>query len=177
MKSRPDPPALLGSELRRAREGLRIRQRDVADRIGCSQATVSRLELGHGAGYSLGLWSAAAIAVDHLLHVELLPRLPDEKPSVSLTLRSHRTVAAAARQGGWAAETEIERAGRHERIEAVLDRGPERILVQVWDVVADVEARVEQFEGDLRRQRERFAVPPIGGLVIVPSTAGNPATH
>lgn len=175
---RPDPPALLGLELRRAREGSRLRQSDVADRVGCSQATISRLELGRGAGYSLGLWSAAAIAVDRVLHVELLGREPDEPPSESLALRCHRTVAAAARQGGWAAETEIERVGRHERIRMILDRGPERLLIHVWDVVADVDSRLARFQSDLDQvglapQHEPVPAPTIGGVVIVPSTYGN----
>lgn len=173
MSTKPDPPALVGLELRRARQASRLRQRDVADRIGCSQATISRLELDHGAGYSLGLWSAAAIAVDRVLHVDLLVRVPDEPPSESLALRCHRTVAAAARQGGWSAETEIERTGRHERITTTLDRGPEHLLVHVWDVIADVDSRLAVFQEDLGRRGAPGPGPPIGGVVIVPSTYGN----
>jgi len=173
VKSSTDPPALLGTELRRARNAARLRQRDVADSIGCSQATVSRLELGHGAGYSLALWSAAALAVDHRLHVELLARGAADRSPVSLALQCHRTVAATARQGGWAAETEIERTGPYERIQMVLDRGPERVVVKAWDVVADVEERVARFTEDMERLVRPGLAPPVGGLVIVPSTYGN----
>ena len=150
-----------------------MRQRDVADSIGCSQATVSRLELGHGAGYSLALWSAAAVAVDQRLHIELLARRPEEPPRVSRTLQAHRTVAAAARQGGWAAETEIERTGPHERVQTVLDRGPERVLVQVWDVVGNVVARLAQFVEDTERLLRTKPAQPVGGLAIVPVSYGN----
>ncbi|MFL5685298.1 MAG: helix-turn-helix domain-containing protein [Chloroflexota bacterium] len=172
MQPRPDPPAFLGMQLRAARMALHLRQRDVADRIGCSQATVSRLELGRGAGYSLALWSSVAIAVDQRLQVELLAPQP-EPPPPSLALRCHRTVVAAARQGGWAAQTEVVRAGARERIETLLDRGPERVLVHVWDVVADVDRRLDQFEEDLERHRQPGPGPTPAGLVIVPSTFGN----
>jgi len=169
----PDPAAVLGLELRRGRQSLDLRQRDLADRIGCSQATISRLELGGGAGYSLGLWSAVAIGIDHLLRVELLPRDPSVRPPVSLALQSHRTVAAAARQGGWAAETEVLRTATRERIVTVLARGPERVLVHAWDVVAEVDDRIVRLEEELALHHQPAPGPPIRGLVIVPATYNN----
>jgi transcriptional regulator with XRE-family HTH domain len=173
MKVGDDVAMLLGMELRRARQALHLGQRAVADRIGCSQPTVSRLELGRGAGYSLALWSAAAIAIDRRLHVEILARELEDSTPVSLGLRCHRTVVAAARRGGWGATTEIVRSGASERIETVLDRGPERVLVHVWDVVANVDERLAEFDGRLNRLDRPSPGPAPLGLVIVPSTYGN----
>jgi len=167
-----DAAVLAGNELRRARNGRRQRQRDVAQVAGCSQATISRLELGRGSAFSMAVWSAVADAVDCRLAVQLLPRAAETDAEASLAVRCHRAVCDLSRSGGWSAVTVIERRGGHEVIETVLERGPERVVVHAWDVLGDVKPHVETLVSSVERETARGARPAVG-LAIVPSTAGN----
>jgi transcriptional regulator with XRE-family HTH domain len=168
-----DAAALLGTELRRARLSARQRQRDVAAEIGCSQSTISRMELGLGGRVPLALWSAAAMAVDRRLSVELLQPRGVEGNARNVTLRVHRTLAEEARQGGWSAVTVVERHLDREVVETVLDRGPERVVVHVWDVVAAVPERLAALKQGMEREQAGAGAGLVGGLVIVPTRAGN----
>ena len=98
-----DAAALAGTELRRARNRRRQRQRDVAEAAGCSQATISRLELGRGSSFSMAVWSAVADAVGCRLAVELLPRTAPSAEPETLAVRCHRAVCDLGRLGGWSA--------------------------------------------------------------------------
>lgn len=167
-----DAAAVAGTELRRARYHRRQRQRDVAAAAGCSQATISRLELGRGSTFSMALWSAVADAVDCRLAVELLPRTAPTADDETLAVRCHRAVCDLSRLGGWSAVTVIERRAGDEIVETVLERGPERVVVHAWEVVTDVERHVDALVASLERETGH-GVPAAVGLAIVPSTFGN----
>ena len=167
-----DAAALAGTELRRARIRGRQRQRDVAEAAGCSQPTVSRLELGRGSSFSMALWSAVADALDCRLAVHLLPRTARPEDEVSLGVRCHRAVSDLSRSGGWSAVTVIERRVSQETIETILDRGPERVVVHAWDVLGDLAPHVDALVARVESQTAVGGRPAVG-LAIVPSTAGN----
>jgi transcriptional regulator with XRE-family HTH domain len=167
-----DAAALAGTELRRARNRRRQRQRDVAEAAGCSQATISRLESGRGSSFSMAVWSAVAGAVDCRLAVDLSPRTAPSTEDETLTVRCHRALCELSRLGGWSAVTVIERRARHEIVETILERGPERVVVHAWEVVSDVERHVDALVSSVERQTE-LGAPSAVGLAIVPSTSGN----
>jgi transcriptional regulator with XRE-family HTH domain len=176
MQARADAAVLLGSELRHGRIACRKRQRDVAAEIGGSQSMISRMELGHGASVPLATWAAAADAVDRRLVVDLIP--PRQRPDdgdESVARRCHRTIAEAARAGGWSVVTEVHNGARPERIETILQRaGRELAVVHAWDLVTEVGTAIRELTWSMERERRRIGEGwRIGGLVIVRAGLGN----
>jgi hypothetical protein len=174
-----DPAAILGNELRWSRQRCRKVQRVVAGEIGCSQSTISRMELGRGGAMSLSAWAAAAGAVDRRLVVELVPRDSAPRSEEGLARRCHGLVTELARDGGWTAVTEIiTRPGRAD-IETVLTRRnalyphrPEVAVVHVWDLLTEPIGRFERMRISLARERqERAADHVVAGLVVMPARA------
>jgi transcriptional regulator with XRE-family HTH domain len=169
-----DAAAHLGVELRRARQRCRMRQGDVASRIGCSQSMISRMELGAGANMPLATWAAAAQAVDLRLVVDLVDTRPDLlREDASLALRCHRTITREARAGDWSVVTEIRSRFGHQEVETVLTRASHSVVVHAWDVVTRVAARLEMLQASIDRERSRSDGLAVGGLIIVPSTQAN----
>lgn len=64
--------AEVGERIRTAREGAGLSQRDLAGRMGTSQAAIARLEAG-GVGATLTTLHRVAVALDLELKVELRP--------------------------------------------------------------------------------------------------------
>jgi len=120
----------------------------------------------------MAVWSAAADALDRRLAVQLLPRERPPGRDTALAVRCHQVVCAAGRQGGWSAVTVIERHIDQDTIETVLDRGPERVVIHVWDVVGDVDHRIGALMASIA-QRASDGGHPIVGLAVVPASIGN----
>jgi hypothetical protein len=179
MPDRRDPAVILGNELRWSRQRCRKFQRDVAGELGCSQSTISRMELGRGGTQSLSAWSAAAAAVDQRLVVDLVPRYGGPPPDDGLARRCHRLVTESARDGGWTAVTEILTRPGRAAIETVLTRRnalyphrPEVAVVHVWDLITGPASAVERMRISLdRERRSRTADHLVAGLVVVPARA------
>lgn len=64
--------AEVGERIRRARESAELSQRQLAQRMGTSQAAIARLEAG-GVGATLTTLHRAAVALELELTVELRP--------------------------------------------------------------------------------------------------------
>jgi len=62
----------VGEQIRAAREAVGLSQRDLAQRMGTSQAAIARLEAG-AVGATLTTLQRAAVALDRLITVELRP--------------------------------------------------------------------------------------------------------
>ena len=62
----------VGEQIRAAREAVGLSQRDLAQRMGTSQAAIARLEAG-AVGATLTTLQRAAVALDLLIIVELRP--------------------------------------------------------------------------------------------------------
>jgi|SRR5216117_3307627 ribosome-binding protein aMBF1 (putative translation factor) len=62
----------VGEQIRAAREAVGLSQRDLAQRMGTSQAAIARLEAG-AVGATLTTLQRAAVALDLLITVELRP--------------------------------------------------------------------------------------------------------
>jgi DNA-binding XRE family transcriptional regulator len=59
----------LGQDVKRARLGLRLKQRELGARVGVTQAWISRIEWGHGEGAPLELWIGLGVALGRPLAV------------------------------------------------------------------------------------------------------------
>jgi transcriptional regulator with XRE-family HTH domain len=169
----------LGLVIRQARHRAGLVQRAVAERAGVSRSMVSRIELGHGAGFPIDTWQAVSAAVDAAVTVE--PRSPKARP-FGVT-----EVTRYAEAGGWrpvdGATWPIPGG-----VALVLEREPlpsvrfqrpyirpgGRVLVCVVEVLGDLDAVLAGLSGDIKAQRP--AVPTgwsIGGMIVVRRTEAN----
>ncbi|HEV8282214.1 MAG TPA: helix-turn-helix transcriptional regulator [Candidatus Limnocylindrales bacterium] len=128
--------ARLGVRIRRARFAARLTQRDVAEATGLSQATISRIELGHGERIPIEIWVRVAAGVGLEWHV-IFPT-DAMRANHATQMRCHRMVAAYAGEGGWFAWT-LASADDPARTETILER-PDRsevAVIRVWDVIGN----------------------------------------
>lgn len=144
----------LGRAVRVRRHHAHRTQRELAEKAGVDQATISRIELGLGQNVDLKIWAAVADAVG--LDLDVSPVATDRSPA------GHRLIAATAVAGGWTANT------RHE--ETVLVRGNDRIVAHVWDVVTSVDIDVDRLMAGVRRESIGGRA---SGLVVIPAAQGN----
>ena len=150
--------------VRRARFDARLRQADVADRAGVSQATICRIEHGRGAGVPLATWARVAGAIGLDLAAAL--DAADLRHRASPERRICDLIASEAARGGWTAEVSIDVG----RTEVVLHRPVrnECVVAHVWRDVADVDAAIADLEVRARtRHAELGPAWTIRSLVVV----------
>lgn len=183
-----DAARRLGVALREARQTAGLRQVDVADRAGVSQAWVSRMERGLGRTASLETWASVAAAVHQQL-VAFLEHAPGaDRPRDYEHLKRQQLVIEAAMQGGWRATPElaIDPAWTHSRsVDVLLERPSSResIVVEIWDFFDDVGAAVRGLDGKVaalvRMHQQQGAAGgdawAVGGLFVVRGTRRNRA--
>ncbi len=161
----------LGTELRRARLAARKGQRSMAALVGCSQSTISRMELGRGGQVPLATWLSAARVVDRGFMLQ--PTETAEGEVQSVVRRCHRAVGVAAQAGGWSVVTEVLRSDGSEDIETLLVRPTETAVVHVWDVVAGIAGRIRLLAASIERERSYPDRSTVSGLVVVRAGFGN----
>ena len=61
--------ARAGGEVREGRRRKHLTQRQVGARVGLAQATISRVERGHGGGLTMDAWQRIGLAIDRPLVV------------------------------------------------------------------------------------------------------------
>ena len=166
--------AALGDRLRLARSALGIRQSDVAIQAGVSRTMVGRIERGRGGSICLDSWAAVARVLD--VDLVAVVNEPDGSWRSCLQLRCHELVAAAARDGGWAATTEIIRASRDcapSSVETILVRPfrKEAAVIHAWHPVPNVGTALAAFEARTTRVRRSLGSGwAVSALVVCPST-------
>ena len=166
--------ATLGERIRFARSAVGIRQIDVARRAGISRAMVTRMELGRGGSISLDSWAAVA----GVLGVDLVAEINDRAASSRghVELRCHGLVAVVARDGGWAAATEIVRArpdSAPSSVETILVRSfrQEAAVVHAWHPVPNVGPALRDLGARCEHLRRSFGPGwSVSALVLCPST-------
>jgi transcriptional regulator with XRE-family HTH domain len=166
--------ATLGQRFRQARSTAGIRQADVASQAGVSRAMVTRMELGRGGSISLDTWAAVAA----VLGVEIVGAFNEPAGSWrgQVELRCHGLVAGVARDGGWAATTEIVRASPDRApssVETILVRTfrKEAAVVHAWHPVPNVGAALGDLEARGEQLRRYFGSDwTVSALVLCPST-------
>lgn len=183
-----DAARRLGVALREARQATGLRQVDIADRAGVSQAWLSRMERGLGRTASLETWASVAAAVDRQLVAFLEDAPGADRPRDYEHLKRQQLVIETATQGGWRAipELAIDPAWTHSRsVDVLLERRSSResIVVEVWDFFDDVGAAVRGLDGKIatlvRMHQQRGAVGgdawAVRGLFVVRGTRRNRA--
>lgn len=132
--------ARLGAEVRASRRRQRLRQVDLAERVGVSQATISQIERGHGGSLSVDVWQRAAIALERPLRLELARDGLDE-PSDAGHLRIQELVLRLARRAGYAGRIELPtRPADPSRSADIGLRDDARrliVLVEAWNTIGD----------------------------------------
>lgn len=167
-----------GSALRAVRQRRRWRQRDVADRAGVSQSTVSRAERGHLATLSLGAIRAVAAVLD--VRADLVARWRAGDLDRLLNARHslfHQTVASRlGRCPGWTLAPEVSFSVFGERgvVDLVGWNAEHRalLLIELKTDIADVNELIGTFDRKLRLgasiARDRGWQPDtVSGWVIV----------
>lgn len=182
--------SVLGSEIRRSRRRRRLGQRELARRVGFSQATVSMLERGFGGGLTLDTWQALANAVGRTAHLRLTHD-PAAEPADAGHLAIQELVLRLGRQAGFGRTFELPTKpadpGRSADVGLRDDRRRLLELIECWNTISDVGAAARSSERK-RAEAEQLAVAiaPIGpdgsarpyrlrGCWVVRATASNRA--
>ena len=138
---------------------MRQTQEHLAAIVAVDQSTISRIELGRGANVDLRTWVAIGDLVG--LDMAFIPASTDRVAA------GHALIASTAMPGGWAATTTVD--------EMVLQRGPDRIVVHVWDRVTSVDVDTDRLMTSVAREEAvaRRAGGRASGLVVIPTARGN----
>jgi transcriptional regulator with XRE-family HTH domain len=152
--------ARLGAEVRASRVRRRLRQVDLAERVGVTQPTISQLERGDGGSLSLDVWQRASIALGRPFRLELA-RDAVEEPSDAGHLRIQELVLRLARRAGYAGRFELAtRPADPSRSADVGLRSDARrllVLVEAWNTIGDLGAAARATDRKLS-EAEAFAV-------------------
>lgn len=176
----------LGTMLREARLAAGLRQADVAERGGVSQAWVSKMERGQGSTASVATWAAMASAVGAQLSAFLEATPGADRPRDFEHLKRQRLVIEASANGGWVGRPEVvlDRSRTFARsIDVLLEREQcrEAAVVEVWDFFDDVGAALRGFDAKVAEvERAHAATELLGeaswrvsGLFVVRATHRN----
>lgn len=169
----------IGNGLRDARLALRLRQTDVAQRAGITQAHWSRLERGLEPGASLATLAACAAAVHARLAAFVEAQPGADLPRDIEHLRRQQAIVTLATPGGWEATPEAEVPGDRPRprsIDVLLVRRIRReaAVVEVWDLMLDIGDAMRGLEAKVLATRERLGPDwHVEGLLVVRGTRRN----
>lgn len=156
---------------------MSLRQADVAERSGVSQAWVSRMERGLGRTASLETWASVAAAAGSQL-ASFLENLPGaSRPRDYEHLKRQQTVLNVARGGGWTgrAEARIDAWPRSRSIDVLLQRGAsaEIAVAEIWDFFDDVGGSWRGLDGKIETIRREHPQSRVSGIFVVRATKRN----
>lgn len=147
--------AELGLELRNARLARGLRQTDVARAIDTSHATVSRVELGRSATFSITDLARHGAAVGLRLHARFYPVGGGLRDAAQLDLL-RRLRARIGDRWGWRLEAPLNIAGDLRAFDALLTRPEATIAVEAITRLRDAQAQLraaalKQRDGNVSR--------------------------
>ena len=129
--------------MRARRRRKRLTQEQLGDRVGLSQATISRAERGQGGGLTMDAWQRIGLAVDRPLVVTLQRDTTGETADAG-HLAIQELVLRLGRAAGYAASFELPTrpAESWRSADVGLRDDPRRrlILVECWNTIGDVGA-------------------------------------
>jgi transcriptional regulator with XRE-family HTH domain len=137
----------LGQNVKRARRALRLRQRDLGDRLGVTQAWISRIELGHGQGVPLERWIALGVALERPLAISFSRPLGQvREPTDAGHLAMQERLLQLARATGRTASFELPTRATDPRdsIDVCVRDPRHRVLIiqEAWNTFGDIGAAV-----------------------------------
>lgn len=171
----------IGVALRDSRTALGLRQADVAERAGITQAHVSRIERGVVHASTLRSLTACAAALDVQLAAFVEARPGATLPRDHAHLRRQALVIATAAPGGWRGEPEalVQVGGGHPRsVDVLLTREARRecTVTEIWDLMPDVGDAMRGLEAKVDAVRQRLGPGwRVAGLLVVRGTRRNRA--
>ena len=135
--------ARAGGEVCEARRRKRLTQRQLGERVGLSQAAISRAERGHGGGLTMDAWQRIGLAVDRPLVVTLQRDTAGETADAG-HLAIQELVLRLGREAGYAASFEIPtrpaEPWRSADVGLRNESARRLILVECWNTIGDVGA-------------------------------------
>lgn len=169
----------IGVALRDARRAQGLRQADVADRAGITQAHVSRIERAVEHATTLRTLTACAAALGVQLAAFIEARPGASLPRDHQHLRRQALVVRTAAGGGWQGEPEalVQVAGGQTRsVDVLLTRPPRRecAVTEIWDLMPDVGDAMRGLEAKVDAIRQRLGPEwRVAGLLVVRGTRRN----
>ena len=146
----------LGRDARRTRVRRRWTQEELGDKVGVSQAEISKLEGGHGARTSIETWVAIGIALDRPIAIAFSRDVVDPSPQDAGHLAAQELVLRLASVAGWRARVELpsNRFDPRHATDVVLD-GPGRrlVFIEIWNRIDDLGAAVRSSDRKLAEAR------------------------
>ena len=135
--------ARAGGEVREGRRRKRLTQKQLGDRVGLSQTTISRVERGHGGGLTMDAWQRIGLAVDRPLVLTFQRETGGETADAGhLTIQE--LVLRLGRAAGYAASFELSTRPAEPWRSADVGLGDDTrrrlILVECWNTIGDVGA-------------------------------------
>lgn len=176
--------ARLGGDIGSARRRKQITQAKLGERVGLSQATVSRMERGHGGGLTMDAWQRIGLAVDRPLVATLQRDVAGETADAG-HLAIQELVLRHGNAAGYTSFFELPTrpAEPWRSADVGLRDGAARrlILVECWNTVGDLGAAIRSSERK-RADAEALAAaswgdePATVGMVwVVRASAANRA--
>jgi len=156
----------LGGEIRASRDRRKLRQSDVAARVGIHRSSVSRIEGGHGGSFALDTWQGLAMAVGRRLTTGLTADAR-QQPADAGHLAIQELVLRLGRAVGFAGTFELPTRPadpvRSADVGLRDDRRALLLLVECWNTIGDVGAAARASERK-RAEAEALAVAsgPLG---------------
>jgi transcriptional regulator with XRE-family HTH domain len=168
----------MGVALRGGRRAAGWTQQALADRVGVSQAEISRLERGLGQSASIETWACAGAAVGCDLTAYLEASSGATLPRDYEHLKRQQLVLDTARPGGWTGrpEADIDRLWNRSRsVDLLLERvlRGELAVTEVWDFFDDVGGAWRGLDGKVAAVRRLHPHHRVGGLLVVRRTRRN----
>lgn len=168
----------LGTALRDRRVAAHLTQRQLAERVGVSQAELSRLERGLGAGTGIDVWAACGSALGMQLAAFFEQAAGASLPRDIEHLRRQNLVLAVSAPGGWIGVPEATvDPGRWSRsIDVLLKRAMRReaAVVEIWDLLLDGGEAMRGLESKVQALAERLGPGwAVQGLLVVRGTHRN----
>ena len=155
--------ATLGRDVRAARQGRRLTQAALGERIGVHQTRISRIELGQGETAPLATWIALGAALERPLAVSLsrplgVPREPVDAGHLAM----QEYLISRATATGRTAQVEVptNASAPTYSIDVVIVDATSRtvILVEAWNAFGDVGAAIRTTRRKLADLIDRGAV-------------------
>jgi transcriptional regulator with XRE-family HTH domain len=152
--------AALGAEARTSRVRRRLTQRQLAERAGVSQTTISRLERGQGGGLTLDTWQRVFVALGRRLLVDAA-RDPVEEPRDAGHLAIQELVLKLGRKAGYSGVFELSSKpldpARSTDVGLRDDRRRWLLLIECWNTIGDIGAATRSTTRKIA-EAEAFAV-------------------
>jgi transcriptional regulator with XRE-family HTH domain len=150
--------ARLGAAIRRSRRSRRMTQRQLGERVGLVQSTISLVERGLGGTLSLDAWQRIGLALDRPLRLELAADTLAE-PVDDAHLRMQELVLRIGRRSGYATTFELATRpadpSRSTDVGLRNDRRRWLVLAECWNTFGDVGAAARS---SARKQAEAEAL-------------------